>query len=165
MSDFYMIIFQPIRLSLLQMFCEMRMWQYYLTSLFTRPCLLWPLPFSEIESLPRWTELSVQTGDWICCIPVYLDYCNVTSSGSGFIDWHHAFLVMETTLKAWNKEICDYLYFERSRTKWAILLEHPSKALNIHHAAVMLSRIHGCSRRGKTFKNVLCWNFHLAYLA
>ena len=54
-------------------------------------------------------------------LPVYLNRCTVTHSGCGFNDWNYAFLVMGSTLRAWNKENCDYLLFERSLPELAIL--------------------------------------------
>ena len=46
----------------------------------------------------------------------------VTHSESGNIDWNCAFLVKGSTWRVWNKEICDYLHFERSRSNKATLM-------------------------------------------
>ena len=57
-------------------FLQKKLINFTTPSLFTRPCPLWLLPFSEIENLPCWTYILVQTGTWICrqyltstCIP------------------------------------------------------------------------------------------------
>ena len=46
-----------------------------------------------------------------------LNQHTMTHSGSGFINRNYAFLVMGTTLRTRNKEICDYLHFKCSQSK------------------------------------------------
>ena len=67
MLDFYMINAPAHTSANVTNFLAKREGNSFTTpSLFTRPCPLWLLPFSKIENLPRWMEISVQTGAWIC---------------------------------------------------------------------------------------------------
>ena len=68
---------------------------------------------------------------------VYLNQHTMTHSGSGLINWNYAFLIMETTLMAWNKEIWDYLHFEHSQSKQAILFKHSMCVYTLDNSVVI----------------------------
>ena len=109
MFNFYMIMPQLIRLPLLQFILAKKDgYSFTKASLFTRPCLLLLLFFWN------WKPSSLDRQVHGSAFYQYLNQHTVMHSGSKFINWNYAFLVMETTLRAWNKEICDYFHFECS---------------------------------------------------
>ena len=85
---------------------------------FPRPCPMWFLFVSEIESIPCWVEIPVPTGTWIChsSIPYYCAQISVpwrlqevdTSAET-------AFLATGSTSRAWNEYFWANLKFEVSR--------------------------------------------------
>ena len=115
MSD-YMIMPQPIRLPLLHFFFFFFFFfakaegnSFTTSSIFHQI-----LPLVTSSFFQNWKSSSLD-GDigldrrldlpYTSTLPVYLNQRTVTHSGSGFIKWKYAFLVMGTTLRAWNKEI------------------------------------------------------------
>ena len=122
MSDFYMIMPQPIRLPLLHFFFfffffflqKEKVTVYFYHTLLIHQTL----PSVTSSSFWNWylfrfTEMRL---DLLCSrtLPVYLNQRTVTQSGGKFIVWNYAFLVMGTTLRARNKEMCNKLHIERS---------------------------------------------------
>ena len=107
----------------LRNFCKREGNRFPTFSLFTRYCPLWLLPFSECKTLiGRWRyQFRQALGSAVSqYFTTKLNQRTVTHSGSGFINWNYAFLGHE------KKKNCDYLHFEHSQSKQAILFKHPS---------------------------------------
>ena len=117
MSDFYMLMPQAIRQPLLEFFCQKGSLITPPYSPDLDPCDFLFLKLKTFLTGWRYRPDRLLVVSHTNTLPVYLNQCTMTHSGSGFIDRNYAFLVMGTTLKACNKEMCDYLHFEHSRSE------------------------------------------------
>ena len=87
MSNFYMIMPSPNVCNCYIFLMQNEKVTVLQHPLFTICCPLWFLPFSEIENLPRWTQILVQT----CCtsIAVYLTSISKSAYRDAFRKWIH----------------------------------------------------------------------------